>query len=148
MNAIGSPALNRHLIDSLDAADIEFESISKSEKIRLLARWSAVFSGLSAFARQGTSSADVLVDTRADAFLASQTGVTIFLLPNDESAMPSVRCHVRAIPDLTELLADTYTTCEEIVIIEEGFTWSCVLLNHGAAGVGRYAAMARRPGGN
>jgi len=40
---------------------------------------------------------------------------------------------------MAELTTDSLASCEEIVIIDSSFEWSCVLVNHGAAGVGRYA---------
>ena len=136
--------MNSHLTDILNADGIAFEVMAKSAKVRLLRRWNSVFASLSARARNGIASANLRVDKDADDFLASQSGGTIYLLPNDECAMPSVRCSVTKIPILTELLSDTYTTCDEIIIIDEAFTWSCVLTNHGAAGVGRYASTANR----
>ena len=131
-------ALN--LTDRLASAGIPFEILAKSEKIRLMARWNTLFQPLSAAARKGVPSTAVHDGAEGEAFLASVTDGTVYLLPNDASAAPSVCCGIQALPWLAEMTADNLAGCEEIVIIDRAFSWSCVLVNHGASGVGYYAS--------
>ena len=56
----------------------------------------------------------------------------IYVLPDDKSEMPSYFCWVDTMPDLHELVSDTITSCDELVIISADFAWSAVLVNHGS----------------
>ncbi len=134
--------MNTDLADHLDRSGIAFEAVSKSAKVKLLARWTAVFAGLVMRARHGHSVPDVRVDGDAQEQMRKLKTSSYYLLPDDESGMASVLCRHTAVPDLTILLSDTLTTCEDIVIVDADFDWSCVLVNHGAAGVGRYYMQA------
>jgi len=130
--------MNTNLADYLDRFSIEFETISKSEKVRLLSLWSSEFPGLLASARHGDRVSNVHVDNAADELMKNRATDSFFVLPDDDSDMQSLRCCHRFVPDLSILLSDTVTKCDEIVIIDSSFDWSCVLVNHGRAGVGRY----------
>lgn len=136
--------MSKHLVDVLDQNRIGFEVLSKSVKVRLLARWSKEFPSLDARARRRAETPLVFVDNAADAQLDSLKTDGFFILPDDNSAMASVRCDAPTIPKLSALVSDTVTTCDEIVIIDSAFSWSCILVNHGTIGVGRYF-MRRNP---
>ena len=130
--------MNHDLADTLDKAGIEYERLSKSEKVRILSRWNSEFTALETSARSGDRVAEVPVDNTADEFLGAQKTRSFYVLPDDRSGMPSVRCRASYVPNLNKLLSDTYTTCDEIVIVDTEFIWSCVVVNHGASGVGKY----------
>jgi hypothetical protein len=78
---------------------------------------------------------------RHHAIAAALPGGDYFILPDDDSAMSACACSSDTLPDLTELVSDTITRCEELVIVESGFKWSAVFSNHGSPQmVGRYFA--------
>ncbi|MEZ5853651.1 MAG: hypothetical protein R3D67_02495 [Hyphomicrobiaceae bacterium] len=130
--------MNTDLADYLHRLGVEFEVVSKARKVKLLSRWGVEFSPLRMRALRGKSVPEVDVDNAADEQMRCQKTHSFFILPDDDSGMPSVRCCHETVPDFSALLSDTFTKCEEIVICDVNFDWSCVLVNHGAAGVGRY----------
>ena len=134
--------MNQDLTDIIHKSGIEFDYITKSDKVRLLSRWSSIFAPLIACARKGHRVSTVYVDNAADELLEVQRTGAYYLLPDDDSGMSSVRCLAHTVPNLTALLSDTYTKCDEIVIVDAELAWSYVLVNHGTAGVGRYFMQA------
>jgi hypothetical protein len=74
----------------------------------------------------------VLTDKAADYRYAELQNQEFFVLPDDPSGMPSYLCGAEAMPDLQELVSDTITRCDELVILASDFRWSSVLLNHGS----------------
>ena len=117
---------------------IEFESVSKSSKIRLLSRWNTVFAPLAAAARKGHRHALVEVGNTADEMVWTRQSMNYYLIPDDESGQPCLSCTSDSILDLGELVSDTANRFEEIIILDAGFAWSFVLVNHGTSGPGRY----------
>jgi hypothetical protein len=130
--------MNTDLADCLYRLGVECETLPKSQKVKLLARWASEFSHLCNRARHGTDAPGVLVGNDAEEQMRALAADSFHVLPDDASDMPSVLCRHASVPDLTALVSDTFTTCEEIVIVDAGFQWSCVLVNHGAAGPGWY----------
>lgn len=134
--------MDQDLTDILQQNGIEFEHIAKSEKVRLLSRWNSVFEPLIESARKGHRSSKVCIDNAAEVRIQTQPICAYFILPDDDSSKLSVYCRARAVPELTALLSDTYTKCDEIVVVDAEFSWSYVLVNHGASGVGKYFMLA------
>ena len=138
--------MNTDLAECLHRLGIECEVLSKSQKVKLLARWASEFSSLCNRARHGTDApgvlAEVLAGNDAEEQMRALAADSFHVLPDDASDMPSVLCRHASVPDLSALVSDTFTTCEEIVIVDAGFQWSCVLVNHGAAGPGWYFVRA------
>ena len=134
--------MNTHLADHLDRSGIAFEAVSKSAKVKLLARWSAEFAGLLQHARHGQSVPGIVAGSEAQEQMRNLETGSFYVLPDDESGMATVLCRHRAVPDLWVLLSDTVTKCDEIVVVDTDFGWSCVLVNHGASGVGWYFMQA------
>lgn len=130
--------MNTDLANYLGRFHIEIEPISKTQKVKLLSRWSSEFSDLLMCARHRHRAAGVRVGNAADEQIRSHDTESFFVLPDDGSDMPSLRCNHNFVPDLSPLLTDTFTKCDEIVVVDYDFEWSCVLVNHGTAGVGRY----------
>ncbi len=52
--------------------------------------------------------------------------------------MPSYLCLSAKAPELSDLVSDVFTRCDELVVVDRGFTWSAVFVNHGAAGPSRH----------
>lgn len=121
---------------------IGFEGLSKSTKVRLLSHFNTEFAPLAANARKGVRHPFVLTDTAADHMLREQPIQSYYLIPDDESGQPSLFCKANRFPELGELLSDTLTKCDEIIILDADFCWSFVLVNHGTSGVGRYFMQA------
>lgn len=130
--------MNKDLAELLDRMRIQFEAIAKAEKVKLLSRWSSQYSLLLRSARQGGRVPSVHVDNVADEKIRRLKAGCYYILPDDGSGMPSVLCYNEVVPDLSVLLSDTFTKCDEIIVLDFEFNWSCVLVNHGAVGVGRY----------
>lgn len=131
------------LTNRLEEDGVSFDIVSKSEKVRLLKRWGSAFQPLSLAARKGILSPGVLTEAKAEQLvLSAMPEGLVYVLPNDESSLPSVLCELSALNWMSEMTADSMRGCEEIVIIDQNFAWSCVLVNHGVAGVGRYATVA------
>lgn len=130
--------MNTDLADCLGRFGVECETISKSQKVKLLARWACEFSGLCNRALHGIDAPGVFAGNYAQEQMRALATDSFHVLPDDASDMPSVLCRHPSVPDLSALVSDTFTSCEEIVIVDAGFQWSCVLVNHGAAGPGWY----------
>jgi hypothetical protein len=124
--------MNLDLESRLEACGSIHSRLTKSEKVKLLARWTAEFPDLLASARRGQSSPSVARDSEADLLYAEQQDLDIYVLPDDKSDMPSYLCWVDTMPDLQELVSDTITNCDELVVISADFAWSAVLVNHGS----------------
>lgn len=132
-------AMNLDLQDQLRESGVSFLRLTKSEKVKLLVRWTKEFPDLVLSARHGQRSPNVARDTAADGQYAKLRGEEFWVLPDDQSGMPSCFCQSDAMPDLHTLVSDTITRCDELVILASDFRWSVVLVNHGSPQlVGRY----------
>ena len=137
--------MNLDLEERLRAAGVATIRLAKSEKVKILARWTKEFPELLGSARQRRRSASVSTDKAADHLYETVHDAEFFVLPDDPSGMSSYRCQATTLPDLQELVSDTITRCDELVLVATDFTWSAVLLNHGAPQlVGRH--FQKRPG--
>jgi len=124
--------MNSDLEDRLRETGVTFSALSKTEKVKLLARWTQEFPQLLASARHGQNSHNVARDKAADDQFDMLVTDKFFVLPDDASGMSSYRCQAAALPDLRELVSDTITRCDELIIVATDFGWSAVLLNHGS----------------
>jgi len=124
--------MNLDLQERLRECGVTCSRLSKSDKVKLLRRWIREFPELVAAARRGQHSRAVLTDKAADEPYAQLQDQEFFVLPDDQSGMPSYLCRSEAMPDLQELVADTITRCDELVIVASDFSWSSVFLNHGS----------------
>ena len=131
--------MNPDLQERLQECGVSFSALTKSEKVKLLSRWTRGFVDLAECARHGGTSPLVSQDQAADTQFAGFRNVEFFVLPDDTSGMPSFLCEADALPDLRDLVSDTFTRCDELVMLESDFRWSAVLVNHGSPQlVGRY----------
>ena len=134
--------MNLDLEDFLEQHGVKHERFSKSEKVRLLARWVRTFPALVASARHGEATDGVARDATADERIARLSGCEFCILPDDRSGMPAYACMSETVPDLSELVSDTFTQCDELVVIDADFRWSAVYVNHGTPEfVGRHFAQ-------
>jgi hypothetical protein len=135
--------VNRSLEQALAEQEIEFEPLEKREKVKLLARWAKAFPELMQSARMHRRFPAVARDAQAESECASLAAGAYYVLPDDDSGMPSYSCSSPQLPDLSELVSDTVVTCDEIVIVDRDFQWSAVLVNHGSPeNVGRHFMRA------
>ena len=131
--------MNLNLQERLQECGVSFSALSKSEKVKLLSRWTRGFADLAECARHGGTSPSVSLDHAADTQYARFRNVEFFVLPDDPSGMPSFLCEAEALPDLRDLVSDTITRCDELVVLGSDFRWSAVFVNHGSPKlVGRY----------
>ncbi len=125
-------AMNLDLEERLRECGVAYSCIPKSEKVKMLARWTATFPELVASAHRGQESRMVESGAAADRAYGELQEQEFFIFPDDPSGMPSCLCEAHVMPDLSELVSDTVTRCDELVILASDFTWSAVLLNHGS----------------
>ena len=131
--------MNLDLRELLENFGATISSLSKSEKVKTFSRWNKAFPGLIQAARHGRRVPGVEYDQAADIHYGQLRDEEFYVLPDDRSGMPSYRCRVESMPDLRELVSDTITDCDELVILDSDLRWSMVLVNHGSAElVGRY----------
>lgn len=123
--------MNLDLEEFLEQHGITHERVSKSQKVRLLARWVNTFAELVASARHREAHGGVARDKTADELIARLAGSTFYILPDDASGMPAYACVSNTVPDLSALVSDTFTKCDELVVIDADFRWSAVFVNHG-----------------
>ena len=128
--------MNLDLEERLVREGIRHDRLTKAEKVKLLARWSRTFPELLASARRGEEFEHVRRDKAAQEQYAGLPACDFYILPDDASGMPSCACFAAHPPDLSELVSDTITTCDELVVVDCSFRWSAVFVNHGAAFVG------------
>ena len=124
--------MNLCLEERLIEEGVKFTRLEKREKVKILSRWCKAFPELLTSARDQQFAAAVALDAAADQSLAKLETDEYCLLPDDASAMPSYRCISARMPNLTDLVSDVGTKCDEIVIVDAGFQWSAVLVNHGS----------------
>lgn len=124
--------MNLDLEIQLRDSGVSCSRLSKSEKVHILARWTKRFQELSAAARRNLESPNVLLDKHAEQSYNALQDEEFFVLPDDPSGMPSYLCRAGQMPDLTELVSDTITRCDELVIVAADFDWSAVLVNFGS----------------
>ena len=124
--------MNQALGDLLTASGVTVEPISKSAKVKILTRWTKDFPQLVAYARHGRRSPTVADDNAADERYGRLRNEEFYVLPDDASAMPSFSCRAEAMPDLRELVSDTFTKCDELVVVQTASQWSAVFVNHGS----------------
>ena len=136
--------MNSDLEERLRQSGIAYSRIPKSEKVKILARWTVAFPELVASARRGDESRLVESGAAADRQYGELREQEFFILPDDPSGMASCLCEAAVMPDLNELVSDTITRCDALVILASDFTWSAVLLNHGSPQlVGRHFQYGR-----
>jgi hypothetical protein len=116
--------------------------LTKAEKVKLLARWSRSFPEL-ASARHGGGSSRVYRDKAADTLYTKLPACDFYIFPDDHSGMPSHACFSAHPPDLSELVSDTFTKCDELVVVDRTFRWSALFINHGASPVGKHFCQKR-----
>ena len=124
--------MNHSLECRLIEEGVEFTRLEKREKVKMLSRWCKTFPELLTSARDQQFAAAVALDAAADQSLSGLAADEYYLLPNDASGMPSYRCASARMPDLADLVSEVGTKCDEIVIVDAGFQWSAVLVNHGS----------------
>jgi len=131
--------MNLNLQIRLEESGVTISNLSKSEKVKILARWTKEFPHLIQAARHGQRELSVAYDCVADVHYRKLHDEEFYVLPDDHSGMPSYICQAETMPDLSELVSDTITQCDELVILASDFSWSAVLVNHGSPQlVGRY----------
>jgi hypothetical protein len=124
--------MNLSLEQRLNEEQVNFTRLEKREKVKLLTRWCKTFPELLTSARTQRFVPVVELDAAADQSLSGLTTDEYYLLPDDDSAMPSYRCVSPRMPDLADLVSDVGTKCDEIVIVDASFLWSAVFVNHGS----------------
>ncbi len=124
--------MNRDLQIVLQQCGVTFSDIAKSEKVGILKRWNREFPDLARAARHGQRVPGIAFDNLADAGYGRLQHQEFFVLPDDPSGMPSCVCRSPTMPNLHELVSDTITRCDELVIVASDFSWSAVLVNHGS----------------
>ena len=128
----------------LQACGVSFSRLPKSDKVKLLARWTKELPELVASARRGENSPHVPRDKAADLLSMEFHEQEFYVLPDDRSGMPSCHCRTDKMPDVQELTWDSITSCDELVIVSSDFQWSAVFVNHGSQQlVGRHFQMRR-----
>ena len=139
--------MNLDLEERLAKSDIAHERLAKKDKVKLLTRWVQEFPELVASARRQELRKGVYRDQASDDMYGRIPVCNFFILPDDDSGMPSYTCVSARPPDLSELVSDTFTKCDELVVVEAGFRWSAVFVNHGAPQLaGRH--FSRKSNGN
>lgn len=126
--------LERRLADG----GIPYQALTKAEKVGLLRLWVRTFPDLVGSARHHRVQEAVAVDAEADERYGKILPCDFFILADDASGMPSYACSSARPPRLADLVSDTFTKCEELVLIEADFHWSMVFVNHGPGEPGRY----------
>jgi hypothetical protein len=124
--------VNLDLEAFLQACGATFSRLPKSDKVKILARWTKEFPELVVSARRGENSPDVARDKAADLRYAELHDQEFYILPDDRSGMPTYECSAKVLPDLQELVSDTVTQCDELVMVSSDFQWSAVFVNHGS----------------
>jgi hypothetical protein len=130
--------VNLELEHRLAEGDVLHQALTKAEKVGLLRLWVRTFPELVGAARHRRVQEAVAVDVEADERYGKILPCDFFILADDESGMPSYACSSARPPRLADLVSDTFTKCEELVVIEADFRWSMVFVNHGPAEPGRY----------
>ncbi|MBC8439327.1 MAG: hypothetical protein H8D87_06550 [Deltaproteobacteria bacterium] len=122
--------MNLDLEERLAREEISHERLAKAQKVKLLTRWYRVFPELVASARHGEIREGVCRDSAADEPYAALSACDFYILPDDNSGMPSYTCFSASPPELSELVSDTFTICDELVVVDGNFSWSAVFVNH------------------
>ncbi len=130
--------MNLDLEKRLAREEISHERLAKARKVKLLTQWSRTFPELVASARHGEVCEGVCRDKAAEQPYARLPACDFYILPDDHSAMPSYACFSASPPELSELVSDTFTKCDELVVVDRSFRWSAVFVNHGASLVGKH----------
>ena len=124
--------MNLDLEEQLVQRTIGFKRLAKAQKVKLLAQWSRAFPDLVASARHQAVREGVCRDKDADEAYARLSLCDFYILPDDDSGMPSSGCFSARPPELAELVSDTFTKCDELVVVDTSGRWSAVFVNHGA----------------
>ncbi len=130
--------MNLDLEERLEREEISHERLAKTQKVKLLTQWSRTFPELVASARHGQVREGVYRDKAGDEPYARLPACDFYILPDDNSGMPSYACFSASPPELSELASDTFTRCDELVVVDRNFRWSAVFVNHGASLVGKH----------
>ncbi|MEX2466259.1 MAG: hypothetical protein WD995_05080, partial [Gemmatimonadota bacterium] len=126
----GRYAMNLDLKKRLTRDEISHERLEKAQKVKLLTRWSRVFPELVASARHGEVREGVYSDSASDEPYATLPACDFYILPDDHSGLPSYACFSARPPELSELVSDTFTKCDELIVVDWDFRWSAVFVNH------------------
>lgn len=124
--------MTNDLQHALDKQAVAYALLSKAEKVKMLAKWTKVFPELLQSARADQHVPRVERDARADECYRKLQNIEFSILPDDASSMPSYQCEATTAPDLQALVSDTFTACDELVVVEKDFSWSAVFVNHGS----------------
>jgi len=124
--------MNLDLEKILNKNHIVYEHLEKKSKVKLLSKWIREFPELVSSARQQKNHEKVHHDLVAEEFYRKITKCNFYIFPDDDSDMPSYQCVSAKPPDLSELVSDTITKCDELVVIDSEFRWSAVFVNHGS----------------
>lgn len=130
--------MNLDLERILEEHGVAFQRLRKAEKVKILMKWTRSFPELLASARHQEHSESVVRDNEADERYEHLPSCDFFILPDDGSGMPSVECFAAKPPGLRDLVSDMFTKCDELVLLDRGFSWSVVFVNHGPSMPGRY----------
>ena len=120
---------------------VAFERLRKAQKVKILMQWTRSFPELLASARHQEYSEGVVRDNEADEEYENLPSCDFYILPDDESGMPSVECFSAKPPGLRDLVSDMFTECDELVLVDKGFSWSAVFVNHGPSLPGLYLSF-------
>lgn len=124
--------MNLGLEETLNKNHIVYEHLEKKSKVKLLTKWIKEFPELVSSARQQKNHEGVHHDLATEEFYRKITKCNFYIFPDDDSDMPSFECVSAKPPDLSELVSDTITKCDELVVIDSEFRWSAVFVNHGS----------------
>ena len=110
----------------LDESNVSYQPISKSQKIKLLAKWGEYFPELSNNSKRWEDRECLQDDEAWMAFSKLET-FEFFLLPLD--MYPSFQCSAQQAPDLRILTDDGYSSCDQVVLLSTDFSWTLVMVN-------------------
>ena len=136
--------MNLDLEKRLASDQIPNIRLKKAEKVKLLRRWTNSFPNLLGAARRGETHDGVHQDRFADGSYDDLPPCDFYILPDDDSGMPACFCSSAKPPALSQLVSDTFTNCEELVIVAANFGWSAVFVNHGCEGPASFFQWAHR----
>ena len=124
--------MNLNLEEILNKNYIIYEYLEKKSKVKLLSKWIKEFPELVSSARHQNNHEGVHQNLVAEEFYRKISICNFYIFPDDDSDMPSYECVSAKPPDLSELVSDTITKCDELVVVDSEFRWSAVFVNHGS----------------
>ena len=124
--------MNLDLEEILNKNHIVYEHLEKKSKVKLLSKWIKEFPELVSSARHQNNHEEVHHNLAAEEFYRKIPKCNFYIFPDDDSDMPSYECVSAKPPTLSELVSDTITKCDELVVVDSEFRWSAVFVNHGS----------------